>query len=288
MKSPKIEHFQTAANTSPNLKDWLSLYLCRHQLISQAINLHEELYEYGQALKDLNRINNDRAVKTRGIKAENLDKALLRSKSSKPEALEETYISALETTAEFYIKQIERGQLGLGLEVFTDNEDEGLEITAELVFVFFVALPCLVLYRTAPSMLLRAARAGSIEEIVKLARLDSSIIFDKKISEHVHQLRTRNYNEYQRIMNALVLPPKPQVNSQRIKMILSGLISYRSEGIGTRLTEPEIRDLFDSIAHDSSKGEIEIDTDLPESPEAFSQAILRERKIWMKIYPDKK
>ena len=57
--------------------------------------------------------------------------------------------------------------------------------------------------------------------------------------------------------------------------------------MGHKLNEPEIRSLFDAVARDTGKGEI--DTEIPESPEAFAKAIQRERTFWMPtIRPDKK
>jgi hypothetical protein len=72
-----------------------------------------------------------------------------------------------------------------------------------------------------------------------------------------------------------------------MKIFFAGHISLISAVFGQRLTEPEIRSLFDAIARDEGKGEI--DTDLPESPEAFSRAIHREIPFWIETYrADKK
>lgn len=43
------------------------------------------------------------------------------------------------------------------------------------------------------------------------------------------------------------------------------------------LEEPDIRALFDAVAQDNG---LEMDADIPESPEAFYKAIYRARKFW--------
>ena len=48
-----------------------------------------------------------------------------------------------------------------------------------------------------------------------------------------------------------------------------------------RLNEIEIRECLDQVA--KLKGNVEIDTDIPDQPEAFAQAIQRERKNWSDI-----
>ena len=64
---------------------------------------------------------------------------------------------------------------------------------------------------------------------------------------------------------------------------MAGFISSAWAGMGKRLTEPEMRALFDAGARDMGKGDI--DTSLPDAPEAFSKAIQRYRP---KLKPDKK
>ena len=61
-------------------------------------------------------------------------------------------------------------------------------------------------------------------------------------------------------------------------MNLAGFISVISTAFGEkfRLREPDIRALFDAVAKDSGKGDI--DTYLPDSPESFVKAIQREAK----------
>jgi hypothetical protein len=78
------------------------------------------------------------------------------------------------------------------------------------------------------------------------------------------------------------------ISAKRIKCSLAGLISAISELVGSKLTEPEIRRLFDAYQVRAGKGEI--DCDLPDSPEAFAKAIQRGKKFWLNAinYPDKK
>ncbi len=81
--------------------------------------------------------------------------------------------------------------------------------------------------------------------------------------------------------------PKAKITLQKIKMNFAGFISAISSTLGHRLTEPEIRSLFDAVSSDTGKGYI--DTNIPDSPESFGKAIQRERQFWSIIpQPDKK
>jgi hypothetical protein len=152
----------------------------------------------------------------------------------------------------------------------------------EMRFLFQVFLPCFLLYKHYPVIMLREARKGNIEYIEKLIRLDDSIIHDKKISEYLHNKKD-NKKIKERIASALSTGINEKVTRKKLKMNLAGLISFFTTLIGRQLNESDIRDLFDAIAKDN-RGEYEIDTDLPPSPEAFYKAIQRERQIWVNVF----
>jgi len=69
-----------------------------------------------------------------------------------------------------------------------------------------------------------------------------------------------------------------KVTRKKMKKNIAGLISYVTMRFGNKFKESEIRDLFDAIVKD--KGEGDIDTDIPDSPESFAKAIQRERRNW--------
>ena len=145
----------------------------------------------------------------------------------------------------------------------------------EIKFLLQVFLPCFLLYKDYPSRLLRKARKGDIEYIEKLIRLDRSIEFNKKISEFIHGAR-KNKMIDERLRSAIATGINEKVTRKKMKMNIAELISFFSMALGRQLKESEIRDLFDAIAKD--KGRDDIDTDIPESPETFAKAIQREQQ----------
>ena len=149
---------------------------------------------------------------------------------------------------------------------------------AEVYFLMRVYLPSWLHYGQLPGQLLRQARLGNMDSLEKLLRLDSSVIFDRKIAENFHQIRTKKRAVFERLSNAILLPPKGKITLQKMKVFIAGYISVISGVFGERLTGPQIRALFDAIAKDEGKGDI--DTDLPESAETFYMAIYREHPFW--------
>jgi len=122
----------------------------------------------------------------------------------------------------------------------------------------------------------------------KLIRLDTRVLNDRKIGEHFHQAKEKGKKAtVDRLIEALRKGPKRRITIKKVKYSIAGLISLISIIMRYKLKEPEIKALFDAVAHDMGKGDI--DTDLPESPEAFAKAIQRERSFWMPtLRPDKK
>ena len=97
------------------------------------------------------------------------------------------------------------------------------------------------------------------------------------IGKIYHNTKTKRII-HERLNNSLGGNPKVKIDKKKIKMSLAGLISFYSEKIGQRLNEREIREYFDQIA--KLKGNGDIDTDIPESSDAFAKAIQRERRNW--------
>jgi hypothetical protein len=150
-------------------------------------------------------------------------------------------------------------------------------IVTEQLFFIKVFMPCYYMYKSYPIKLFRKARHGDIDALEKLFRLDSSVILDKRIEKIYHNSKTKRIiNE--RLNNSLGSNPKVKIDRKKIKMSMAGLISFYSEKIGQRLNEREIRKYFDEVV--KSKGNGDIDTDIPESPEAFAKAIQREKRNW--------
>ena len=151
----------------------------------------------------------------------------------------------------------------------------------EMIFFFRVFVPCQLLYGDLPSRLLRSARLGNIDALEKLIRIDKSIIHEPKISAFLHKEGSKiNKSKYNHLVDCLKKGPKSKITLKTVKMNFAGFISVISTAFGDkfRLKEPDIRALFDAVAKDYGKGDIDID--LPDSPETFGKAIQRERKFW--------
>ena len=125
---------------------------------------------------------------------------------------------------------------------------------------------------------MREARKGDIEALDNILRLDSSSIFDRKISQKVHYFRAHDKKKFDIITAAFSGQPQRKISVQKVKVLMASLISHISSDFEEKLTEPDIRTLFDAIARDQGLGDI--DTDLPESPHAFYMAIKRELPFW--------
>lgn len=155
----------------------------------------------------------------------------------------------------------------------------------EMVFFIRVWVPCFFLYGEFPGKLLRKARLGDIDAMEKLLRVDPSAIGDTGICENFHRASgKKNKSEFNILVKALQKKPKGKITQRKTKYSIAGLISALSN---RSLTEPMIRGLFDAVAHDVKKEDI--DTSLPDAPEAFSKAIQRQKAFWMHtLRPDKK
>lgn len=133
-----------------------------------------------------------------------------------------------------------------------------------------------------PGKLYRQARQGNLESMDKLLRLDSSLLHDPVIGKKIHELRIQGKSSaYDKLLFAAQNPPKKKINQRAVKANLSGFISAIAKLQHRRLTENQIRELFDAIAQDSGRGPL--DNDLPESQEGFYQSYQRARKNWLPL-----
>ena len=162
------------------------------------------------------------------------------------------------------------------------------EMELESSFFMLVLTPCWLLYREHPTRLYRKARLGEPDALEKLLRLDPLMLHDPAIGRRIQVLRFTNKTAaYQNLLEAPLKPPKARISRKKMKYVTAGLISCLSSLIKKPLTEPEIRALFDAVAQDADGSPI--DTDLPDSPEAFAKAINRDRAFWLQMFhPDKK
>lgn len=149
-------------------------------------------------------------------------------------------------------------------------------------FYFRVWLPCWLLYRELPPRLLRRARLGDLDALDKLLRLDKSVVHDPKIAERVHQLtHTGAKRDRDQILEAIKGDPKARLGPTTMRYGLAGMISQLAAVFQTRVTAPQIAQLFDAIERVRT-GE-QTDTKIP-AGEAFAKAIQRNRN-WPSLRP---
>tara|TARA_R110002111_G_scaffold67833_2_gene110314 strand:+ start:26231 stop:27190 length:960 start_codon:yes stop_codon:yes gene_type:complete len=149
-------------------------------------------------------------------------------------------------------------------------------------FYIRVWLPCWILHRTYPQLLLRQARLGDHDALDKLLRLDKSIVRDPGIAALWHEImHNGTRSEKSRFSNAMAGSPKAELTPKSVRLGLAGLISQLSIQAHCKVTSPEITDLFDAISKVRSA---RIDTALSPSPDAMKKAVQRNRN-WPSI-PD--
>jgi len=154
----------------------------------------------------------------------------------------------------------------------------------EMLFFTKVFTPCFVIYGELPGFLMRKARLGDIVALDKLLRIDKTAINDPIIGEQFHLASLdKDKTKFQTMVRALEGSMQGKASSQKVKSIIAGFISVFSESLGHRLNSTDIRELFNAVAVDRGYDEL-IDHDLPDSDEALSQAILRERKILAPLF----
>lgn len=173
------------------------------------------------------------------------------------------------STSIFLAKEIDDGNAA-----FYSELKAKVTSTDEASFLIRVWIPCWYFYGQTPSQLLRKARCGDLKSLASLIRVDSSVIFDKRIASLLHNLRNKSPHNHSELMDCIPKCPKGHISRQKIKCFFAGIILLVSKGANLTLTEPEVRGLFDAVAKD--KGQGDIDVDLPESPHALYVAMQRE------------
>lgn len=271
----------------PKLAEWINFYK-NHRIIIQnlkgTLKRFDEIAEIGIFVSDILILNRKVRRRLGSKKFNNKPRKDLEGLSQEDwKEIQEVG----KTVYQISLKDIESDIKGEYDDELSKEIKESLK-DPEMLFFIKVWAPCWLLYREFPPTLLRSARLGNIKALEKLIRLDKSIIHDPKIAEFLHQAKEKkNKAIYNDLIKTLQKGPKEKITLQKIKMNLAGLISAISSAFGHRLLEPQLRSLFDAVAQDTDKGDI--DTDIPDSPEAFAKAIQRERRFWSIIpQPDKK
>lgn len=165
--------------------------------------------------------------------------------------------------------------------------------TPEVLFYFRVTMPCWIVNGKSPCGLLRLALRGDEDSLLRLWNLDPWILEDPRLRRQLYELQ-RKPELASRVSKAMAGKLESPLKPAQVKVLLAGLIDRIYGELECKLSilrtqypafplpslgleEPDIRALFDAVARDNG---LEMDEDIPESPEAFYKAIYRARKFW--------
>lgn len=254
----------------PDLPTWYALYRFHHRYMDPLYDMVFQTSEYGQRLMTL--------------------MSEFQHLSRNPDLLKEMVFTSDEITeGQTYWNELQRMS-------FDDIQEDidGAPMTPEMrtffqqymdanetefAFLFLVAIPCWLIYKEWPSSLYRKAVRGDTGAIHKLLRLDPFTLHDPAIGKQIQRVRIHGRQAvYEELLSAPLKPLKVKLTSRTVKDMLAGFISFVAEKLKQPLTSTQIRDLFDAVAQDADKRDI--DTSLPESQEAYLKVIQRNRPEW--------
>jgi hypothetical protein len=116
-------------------------------------------------------------------------------------------------------------------------------------FSLRVWLPCWILYKTYPAVLLRRARRGCDASLERLVRLDKVVLADAAIARRWASVMLGSNEELKaRYRKAMEGTPAVKLTAKAINHSLMGLISQIAMAMHCPVTAPEIAELFDRIA----------------------------------------
>ena len=172
-------------------------------------------------------------------------------------------------------------------QVPLDEETEALVKKAffnhDFLFLMKVVVPMWMLCGKNCFAIYHKATEGKIQALDTLLRFDKMQVQNPRINKWIYfYASSKNKHKLSIVLDAIAGRPRKRITLRRVKYLLAGYISVGSELLGHRLTAPEIQSLFDAVAVDYGIDDLR-DPDLPESPEAFSKAVQRERDFWLPI-----
>ncbi len=150
-------------------------------------------------------------------------------------------------------------------------------ISDEAQFLWRVVIPYLIVYGDWPTRDYRLARQGDLAALWRLLRVDKAVIEDRWIRRLHAQAGLNRDAVAQRIISAALKSKPVEINVKKAKIFAASLISWIFTAGNLRITEPEVRRLFDLIAQQEGKL---VDVDLPAAPESLAKAIQRGRESW--------
>lgn len=252
----------------PTLDEWLPLYRC-HRAIPYALGPAFEIPGGFQALEVI-----DATHALVNCKPDELVEEIAILTDDEKRKLLLPFVGVPFPPADADLTRILEHHESGALIASDEDFDEALS-TGPGQFFCRVWLPCWVLYRQYPTVLLRNARHGDLKSLENLIRLDKSIAHEPRVAEHIHQIQ---YNGTKRdrdlTSKALSSPPKDRITKQTMRYGLAGLISQAAMLFHCHVNQTEIRKLFDAIERVRS-GKL-ADPHIP-AGEAFTRAIHRNR-----------
>lgn len=169
-----------------------------------------------------------------------------------------------------------------------DEEMKRLSRGPAFCFFLHVTIPCCLLYQEIPQTLYATAtRADSpnLSALNRLVGLDREIIHDLAVRDVLHTNNDKTTIARFRHGSSHLSKPSKSPSLKEVKKWMAGLVSYYADYIGSPLQGPDIRQLFDYVAVDQSKGKLLSDPDLPASPESLAKMLRRSRECWEQLLP---
>lgn len=156
------------------------------------------------------------------------------------------------------------------------------------LYLVRVLVPCMELYGNYPGFLFRKARQGDVDAISNLLKLDKGVIQDSRIGHHIHRISLNAESDEFRKISRAFSSTTLVTSVSKYKSMVAARISRELKERGENVTAPEIQMLFDVISNYRNPDTM-IDSDLPESPEAFAKTIQRKAPLYSPLFkPDKK
>jgi hypothetical protein len=147
-------------------------------------------------------------------------------------------------------------------------------------FFFRVAFPCLMLFGQWPSLLLNSAtklRNPNHKKLSGLIRLDKHVVSHPRVRRLMLSGPKAARQRHQGVVAQSLRSMPPIISRKKIKSRLGRLIIDVCAGCDYRLTTTDVANLFHAVAKSNS---LTVDRDIPQSPEARTKGIQREKRFW--------
>ena len=137
-------------------------------------------------------------------------------------------------------------------EVWSGFSEHGLrQLILGVEYITTVWHPCAVIYRTTPVELRRKARAGDLNSIVDLLRLDKMMRRDREIIRRIEKFRLTGNRaalerRYEHERGKLITKKRDSIAA--IKATLGGMVQVLVTGLGESIKVPQIMGAYHALA----------------------------------------